>query len=104
VQFAIDYTYALYIWQGVHMKLWTLSRKVNPDAFLDKAMKTTRTTKKISKNRNKIMQERSILLIDLLPVGTYTLALFMQLDTYLFTTWLVTYMDSTSRSLFIFNS
>jgi hypothetical protein len=36
-------------------------------------------TKKISKNRNNIMRERSIVLIDLLPFGTYTLALFIQL-------------------------
>jgi hypothetical protein len=59
---------------------------VNPDASLDKATKTTRTTKKVSKNRNKIMRERSIVLIDLLPFGAYTLALFIQLDSYLFTT------------------
>jgi hypothetical protein len=35
---------------------------------------------------NKIMRERSIVLIDLLPFGAYTLALFIQLDTCLFTT------------------
>jgi hypothetical protein len=63
-----------------------MSRKVNPDAFLDKATKITRTTKKISKNKNKIMRERSILLINLLPFGAYTLALFIQLDSYRFTT------------------
>jgi hypothetical protein len=70
----------------VHVKLWTLSHKVNPDAFLDKATKTIRTTKKISKNRNKIMRERSIVLIDLLPLGAYTLAQFIQLNSCLFTT------------------
>jgi hypothetical protein len=59
---------------------------VNPDTFLDKVTKTTRTTKKISKNKNKIIQERSIILIDLLPFNAYTLVLFIQLDTYLFTT------------------
>jgi hypothetical protein len=71
---------------GVHAKFLTLSCKVNPDAFLDKATKTTKMTKKISKNRNKIMQERSIVLIDLLPFGAYNLALFIQHDSYLFTT------------------
>jgi hypothetical protein len=70
----------------VHATLWTLSRKVNLDAFLDKATNTTTMTKKISKNRNKIMLDRSIVLIDLLPFGAYTLALFLQLDSYLFTT------------------
>jgi hypothetical protein len=57
---------------------------VNPDVFLDKAIKTTRTTKKISKNRNKIMRERNIVLMDLLPFDTYTLTLFIQLDSYIF--------------------
>jgi hypothetical protein len=52
---------------SVHAKLWTLSRKVNPNAFLDKATKTTRITKEI--NRNKIMWERSIVLIGLLPLA-----------------------------------
>jgi hypothetical protein len=32
------------------------------------------------------MRERSIVLIDLLTFGTYTLALFIQLDSYLITT------------------
>jgi hypothetical protein len=43
-------------------------------------------TKKINKNRNEIMLERSIILIDLLLFDAHTLALFIQLNCYLFTT------------------
>jgi hypothetical protein len=32
------------------------------------------------------MRERTIVLIDLLPFDAYTLALFIQLDSYIFTT------------------
>jgi hypothetical protein len=38
-------------------KLWILSSKINLDVFLDKVTKVIRTTKKISKNRSKIMRE-----------------------------------------------
>jgi hypothetical protein len=57
------------------------------------------------------MRKRSVMIDCLLSFGAYTLTLFIQLDSYLFTTlltdsyliatWLVTYMDSISRSLFI---
>jgi hypothetical protein len=80
----------------VHVKLWTLSRKVNPNVFLDKETKTTRTTKKISKHRNKYIARTKYCINWLAALCRIHLSP-------IYTTWLLSLYNSLNRLLSPYN-